>query len=132
MAHGHDADVHKSVQIAATAIAASSHLDAERISLYVDLVLISLPEAARRALRAMDPVKYEYQSDFAKQYIAVGLAEGIAKGRVEIVLKLLALRFGLLPDALQAKIRTLDGNQLDMLAERILRAPTLDEAVGEF
>lgn len=111
--------------------------------MYVDLVLNSLNEAARRALRAMDPAKYEYQSDFAKQYIAVGkaegkaegktegLAEGQARGKLEIVLKLLALRFGPLPESVQAKIHTLEVARLDVLAERILRATTLEEVMGE-
>jgi hypothetical protein len=61
-------------------------LDADRSVLYCDLVLHSLPEAARRAPQAMDASKYEYQSEFARRYFA--------QGRVEIVLKLLATRYG--------------------------------------
>lgn len=155
MAHGRDEDVDKSVQIAAAAMAASRGLDAEKFPLYVDLVLNSLTEAARRALQAMDPAKYEFQSDFAKHFIAVGKAEGEAKGKAEgkaegkkegliegqlkgetegqikLVLKLLGLRYGSLPEVVQMRIRALDSPQLDALAERILRAATLDEALGD-
>src|SRR5262249_7806053 len=49
---------------------------------YYDLVYNSLHEAARRALEAMMK-GYEYQSDFAKKYVAQGLAEGLTKGRIE-------------------------------------------------
>ncbi len=38
----------------------------------------------------MDPAKYEYQSDFARKYVAQGRAEG----RTDLVLKLLTLKFG--------------------------------------
>jgi hypothetical protein len=41
----------------------------------------------------MDPAKYEYQSDFAKQYIALGKEEGrhegSVQGRAELVSRLL-------------------------------------------
>jgi hypothetical protein len=67
-------------------------LDAERSTSYCDLVLHSLPEAARRALRAMYASKYEYQSEFARRYFGQGKAAGVA----EIVLELLATRFGAL------------------------------------
>jgi hypothetical protein len=39
----------------------------------------------------MDIRKYEYQSDFARRYVAQGQAEGEAKGRVALVARLLAL-----------------------------------------
>ena len=31
----------------------------------------------------MDPTKYEYQSDFARRYVAQGRAEGLATGEAE-------------------------------------------------
>jgi hypothetical protein len=83
MAHGQDPDTDKSLQIAFAAIAATVGLDAERSTLYFDLVLASLGEAARKTLQAMDPAKYEYQSEFAKRYLSQGRAEGEAKGRAE-------------------------------------------------
>ncbi len=82
MAHGRDAP-ETSAQVGAAALAASAGLDAERAQLYVDLVLVSLSHAARKALQAMDPAKYQYQSDFAKHYFAKGKAEGEAKGKAE-------------------------------------------------
>jgi hypothetical protein len=68
MAHARDADPAKSARIALLAQMVSLGLDAERSKLYCDLVLHSLPEAARRALQAMDASKYQYQSEFARRY----------------------------------------------------------------
>ena len=53
-------------------------LDDERARFYGDIVLNSLNEAARRALEAMMK-GYEYQSDFAKKYVAQGRAEARAR-----------------------------------------------------
>ena len=100
----------------------SHRLDAERSTLYCDLVLYSLPEAARRALQAMDASKYEYQSEFARRYFA--------QGRVEIVLKQLATRYGALSAVIAARVRDASAADLDGIAERVLTAGTLDEALG--
>ncbi len=51
--------------------------------MYFDLVLASLSKAARQELQAMDPAKYEYQSEFARRYVAQGRAEGKVEGKVE-------------------------------------------------
>ncbi|MEM9489031.1 MAG: hypothetical protein AAGC55_07800, partial [Myxococcota bacterium] len=43
-----------------------------------------LSEAARHAVESlMELGNYEYQSDFAKKYVAEGRAEGLAEGRAE-------------------------------------------------
>jgi len=81
MAHGR-AEVGAS--IARTVLAAWGELDTERVRLYVDLVLGSLSEAARGALEAlMQRGTYEYQSEFARKYVAQGRKEGREEGREE-------------------------------------------------
>jgi hypothetical protein len=56
----------------------------ERAKLYLDLVLSRLRGAAKTALEElMQSGKYEYQSDFAKKYVAAGRAEGRAEGKAE-------------------------------------------------
>jgi hypothetical protein len=127
MAHGHDVDADKVLRIAVVAMAASVGLDAERSTLYFDLVATSLSEAARKALQSMDPAKYEYQSEFARRYIAEGKAEGKAEGRSELLLKLLTLRFGRLPDDLCERIRTARIEEIEVFAERVLTATNLDQ-----
>ena len=130
MAHGQEPDERRAVEIAVAAMAATVGLDADRSTLYVDLVLASLSEAARKALQAMDPAKYEYQSEFARRYVSQGRAEGEARGRAELVLKLLTLRFGRLPAEAEARVRAASIEQLDAFAERVLSAKSLDEVLG--
>jgi len=137
MAHGRDADVAKAVQIAQVAQLASFGLDADRSRLYFDLVLTSLSEAARRALRTMATFKYEYQSDFAKHYVAQGKAEGKAEGRAEghaallrLVIRQLNMRFGALDQAAEIRLAAASMAELDEIGERFVTAQTLQEALG--
>ena len=122
MAHARDPDPAKSARIALVAQMVSLGLDVERSRLYCDLVLHSLPEAARRALLAMDASKYEYQSEFARRYYG--------QGKADIVLKLLATRFGALPPAVATHVQSANAADLDQIAQRLLTAHTLEEAVG--
>lgn len=109
---------------------ASIGLDGDRSRLYCDLVMNSLPEVARRALLAMDAKKYEYQSEFARRYYGQGVQEGMTQGRVEMLLKLLATRYGALSATVAERVRKASTPELDIIAERVLTAQTLDEAVG--
>jgi hypothetical protein len=133
--HGQGADIPLAARIASTAIVASADIDAERSRLYLDLILISLSEHARTAFEVtMNSLGYEYQSDFARRYVAQGRAEGKvegkAEGRVEIVFKLLTSRFGPLSEGIQGRVRSAQDTQIDVLAERILTAQTLEEALS--
>src|SRR5436309_5216412 len=75
LAHG---ETEQGATIAATVLPAIRGLDDDRARLYYDLVYNSLNEAARRALEAMMK-GYEYQSDFAKKYVAQGRTEEAAR-----------------------------------------------------
>ena len=130
MAHGKDADAEKAAQIALAARSAIFGLDHDRSKLYFDLVDKYLSEAARRALQAMDLSKYEYQSDFARRYVAEGVAQGEARGRAALVAKLLTKRFGTLTTQVEARIAAASIAELDEIAERLLTAQTVDEALG--
>ena len=125
MAHGRDADSATAAQIAAVAQQVSATLDGDRSKLYFDLILNSLSEAARRALQTMNPIKYEYQSDFAKRYVAQGRAEG----RAAIVLRQLTVRFGPLSSEVQAQIASSSVDELDAIGERLLTAGNLQDAL---
>jgi hypothetical protein len=57
MAHGRSHSSRKALQIAMAAMTASLRRDAERSTLYFNLVVSSLSEAARKILQAMDPAK---------------------------------------------------------------------------
>ncbi len=74
MAHG---ESEQGATIAGALLPALEGLDDDvRARFYYDLVLNSLNVAARRALEAMMK-GYEYQSDFAKQYVAEGKASAL-------------------------------------------------------
>ena len=77
MAHGHR---EVGVDIARTVLTALGDLDTERVRLYVDLAMSSLGGAARSALEALMQTKYEYQSEFARKYVAQGREEGRREG----------------------------------------------------
>jgi hypothetical protein len=134
MAHGKDADIEKSVRIALAAMSAIRGLDPARAKMYFDRVRHSLSEDAQRVLQAMDPAKYEYQSDFARRYVAEGEARGVAmgeaKGRAALIVKLLTSRFGPLTHQIETRIAEASIEELDQIGERLLTAQTLDEALG--
>lgn len=91
---------------------------------------LSLSEAARWAMQAMDPRKYEYQSEFARRYVAQGRAEGEAKGRAALIIRLLAMRFGPLPQQVETRVTEASVEKLDEIGERLLTAQTLAEAIA--
>jgi hypothetical protein len=137
MAHGRDENIDRAARIALCAHAAISRLDSDRSKLYCDLVIHSLSEAARNALRNMDAQTYEYQSDFARQYVAQGRnegkqegrAEGEASGRAALIARLLTIRFGPLSASERSRILAASIAELDAMGERLLTAHTLSEAL---
>ena len=81
LAHGED-DV--GAAIAAAVFPALRGLDEDRTRLYYDLVYNSLNEGARRALETMMK-GYEYQSDFARKYVAQGRTEEAARNLLTVL-----------------------------------------------
>jgi hypothetical protein len=69
----------------------------------------------------MSSLEFKYQSDFARRYVA--------EGRAEIILELLATRFGPLPDSIQTRVRGAEARQLYAVAKRVLTAATLEEVI---
>jgi len=126
--HGQSEDILLAARIASTAIVASADIDAERSRLYHDLILISLSEHAPKAFEmTMNSLfRYEYKSEPLRSLVMKGRAEG----RVELVCKLLTTRFGPLNDAVQARIGSAQKEQIEALAERLLTAQTLEEALA--
>ena len=49
---------------------------------------------------------------------------------MEVVVKLLTLRFGPLTEAIETLVRSAEGTQLDAVVERILTVQTLEEALA--
>ncbi|AUX27447.1 hypothetical protein SOCEGT47_080370 [Sorangium cellulosum] len=73
-------------------LTAAAGLDQERRALYADVVLSSLNAAARRMLEAMMKSGYEFQSEFARGYVAKGIEQGTLKAKAHDVLAFLEAR----------------------------------------
>jgi hypothetical protein len=122
MAHGRGDDVGKAVRIALAAELAAQGLDDQQWRMYFDLIVDSLSRAAQEELRAMDPAKYEYRSDFARRYVA--------EGRAALLQRLLARRFGPLPTNAMERLSAATIDELDAIGDRLLSAQSLEEALG--
>src|SRR3954471_6721863 len=92
-----------------------------------DLVYNSLNEATRRALEAMMK-GYEYQSDFAKKYVAQGRTEEAARA----VLTVLRARGLAVPDALRERILAQkDPEQLERWLAKAAVASSVTAVIDE-
>ena len=80
LAHGGRSDHDEVLDALPTALGA---VDDQHSKLYYDLVLSVLPIAAKHYLEELMTTKYEYQSDFARKYVAEGEATGRAEGHAE-------------------------------------------------
>lgn len=123
VAHGAGPDHDTAVRVALAAQFGSLGLDADRARMYCDLIFNSLTDAARSALMNMNPAKYEYQSEFAKRYVA--------EGRAEVLIRLLTRRFGELPDKALAQVRAASRSEIEEMADRVLTGTSLEEVLGE-
>jgi len=132
--HAHHSHI---VHVARAALAGARNLDEERAALYLDVVFASVPKATRSILEALMTAKtYEYQSDFAKRYVAQGeargRAEGEARGEAKGVLTVLAARGIAVPDELRARILSCsDLTQLDRWLTRAATATSAADVVSE-
>jgi hypothetical protein len=127
MLHGREKG---SLAVARSAIAAAKSLDVERAKLYADLVLASVDEAARAILEevVMERWNHEYQSDFARRYVA----QGEAAGRAHSLLAVLAARGLDVPDDVRAQIRACtDLARLDAWLRRAVAATSAADVVRE-
>lgn len=97
--------------------------DEVRARFYYDLVYNALNEATRRALEAMMK-GYEYQSDFAKKYVAQGRSEEAARN---LLTALRVCRIAV-PDAAREQILAQkDPEQLERWLEKAIVAASLAE-----
>ncbi|HEV2853068.1 MAG TPA: hypothetical protein VHC97_09725 [Thermoanaerobaculia bacterium] len=132
MAHG---ETEQGEAIARAVLSGIRDLDDERVKFYSDLVYTSVNEAARLALE--DKMKgYEYQSEFAKRYVAEGLtkgrAEGRAEGEAEALLTVLEARGLAVPDAIRERILAeKDPERLKGWLKKAVIAPSADAVVDE-
>ncbi|WP_438016946.1 hypothetical protein WMF18_40160 [Sorangium sp. So ce315] len=110
-------------------LAAAAGLDEERRTVYWDLVLSSLNAAARRTLEAIMK-NYEFQSEFARSYVAKGVEQGrlagLLEGKAQGVLAFLEAR-GLEVPA-EVRERVLASTDIAELDRWIRRAASVGDA----
>src|SRR4051794_5505768 len=124
IAHG---ETEQGATIAAAVLPAIRELDDDRVRLYYDLVYNSLNKAARRALEGIMK-GYEYQSDFAKKYVAQGRAEAAARD----VLTVLQARGLAVPDAARERILSQrDPERLHRWLEKAVVAASIDAVLDD-
>ena len=122
LAHGREAgaeDVGLAALIAAAVVAQD---DEDRGKLYADAVMHALDATARAVLEAkMKAQGYEYQSDFARKYVAEGLAKGREEGlRAAVRLACEVLGLGWSAER-ERDVAALDAARLEALCEAIKR-----------
>ncbi|KYG01793.1 hypothetical protein BE21_55875 [Sorangium cellulosum] len=123
MAHGRGEE---GEAIGVAFLAAVAGLDEERRALYADVVLSSLNEAARRMLEAMMKSGYQYQSEFARSYVAQGRQEGSIEAKAQAVLAVLETRGLEIPA--EVRERVLASTDLAELDRWIRRAAVVGDA----
>ncbi len=130
--HGDGPDA---AEVGKAALFGARGLDDERATLYADLVFASVHGAARAAVEAlMANGTYEYQSDFAKRYVAQGRAEGRAegeaRGKAHAVLGVLTARGVAVPEAVGERILACsDLATLDRWLARAVTAATATDVI---
>jgi hypothetical protein len=127
MAHGKDAGVDKAMKMVNAVAAATRHFEADQQELYVDYVLLSLNDEVRRSLEAMSGTTRQYLSEFARRYFAQGEAAGETKGRANLLLKQLRLKFGPLSESVTVRLQCAPLDDLDIWGERILNAQSIED-----
>jgi hypothetical protein len=126
MAHG---ETEQGATIAGAVLPAIQGLDDDRARFYYDLVYNSLNEAARRALEAMMK-GYEYQSDFAKKYVAQGRDQGRVEEAARAVLTALRVRGIAVPEVARERILAeKDPERLERWHERAIVAASIAEVL---
>ncbi|MBB5911608.1 hypothetical protein BJY24_000475 [Nocardia transvalensis] len=111
----------------------------EQARMYYDVVLTALPAASRHRLEEMMATR-EYQSDFARMYVAQGRSEGhtqgLAEGRTEEAVSALlrvlrARRMAVTQDARDRIAACGDPDRIEDWIERAVTAKSLDEVFDE-
>jgi hypothetical protein len=106
------------LDVARAALEAIIPLDPDQRDTYHDILMAWLPEALREELMMTAKSLYP-QSDFAREHFG--------KGEAAVLRRLLTLRFGPIPEALERRLQAADADTLLRWAERILTATTPDE-----
>lgn len=98
--------------------------------------MLQLPPALEERLEAQmarfeEEVQMSYVTSFERIAEKRGVQQGIQSGRAEMLLKLLDLKFGTLPEWVEPKVASATLETLDLWAERVLTASSLDDIFSD-
>lgn len=123
----HHAATPKGPDVLNALFTALHNLDQHQGGMYADMVRAALPREIWDHLeRHMKADTYEYLSDWARENIAKGRAQGEAEGKAEAILAVLAARDIQVPDEFRDKIRKC--HDLERLDRWIRAAATVESA----
>ncbi len=118
------AETEGGLEVVEAALRCVMQLDASERGEYHDRLWAWLSPAIREKASKMLEEHFPYpQSDFAKEHFA--------KGEATLLLRLLTLRFGELPDEVAERVRHADAETLLRWGERFVTAPTLDTVFAD-
>jgi hypothetical protein len=133
IAHGEDSAAD---EVFSALLAGLHKADDERQRMYYDIVAAALSMTAQRRLEEIMATTKEYQSDFARRYVAQGRAEGLAEGRAEgcaegearmLLMVLDARGIPTTPEVRDRIANCTDLQQLEAWARKAVTATTIDE-----
>jgi hypothetical protein len=118
--------------------------DPERRLKYLDLIDIyaALDENERIVYRQRYPEEVAEMTRFAERFIQQGLERGleqgiqagrqggIGQGEARVLLRLLELKFGPVPQDIRSRVESADADTLLQWSERVLSADSLEDVVG--
>ena len=105
----------------------------ERRPKYLDFIDIyaDLTENERVLYNQRYPQEADDISGFAQRFIEQGIETGVQRGEARVLLALLKIRFGDLPDGVLQRVESADAESLLSWSTRLLTAQTLDEVFGD-
>ncbi len=117
---------------------ASLEDDPEKQLKYLDFIDIyaDLDDNERARYEREYPEEAEIMSSFAERFIQQGLEQGQRQGKQEgeaaILLRLLQLKFGDVPEAVRRRIERADAQTLLEWSERVLTAAGIEQVIGDY
>lgn len=89
------------------------------------------PEDLQQLTKSLGPKAEEAFMTGAEILTAEARAEGEAKGKAEVLLRLLQLKFGAVPEPAAARVRSASLTDVDRWVERVITATTLESVLAD-
>ncbi len=119
--------------LVAAADEASGLAQEEAVDLLETVLVYKLPDLSREEIRTMLhlPDTDLKETRFYREAFAEGEVQGEARGEATMLLRLLRLRFGDVPEAMRRKIESADPRTLLEWSDRVLTATSIEQVIGE-